>query len=548
MKLYCSRLSVNLLLPLVALGAMYPAHINHKTVHSVSKPAAKKPVTFPWPITSAYEWTGYGGNMNHQALSPIGAQDITHVLWSTPVDAHNYNGNEILVHYGEAAVTATNTVVLGLRPEPGGSYLIHGLKGKDGTEIWNYTSTYIDPNHDWGPSFGAVLLPTTVINVVTKGVKTPIYVSPQVAWPESGGRVAIRQNADKATGEVRLWAFYGNSTYAANSAAYDANVKICTPLTVGIDGSIYFGVVVEGNVPNKQVSGIGVIRPDGSGGFIPAASLSGDNAAYLIPLNCAPALSPDGKTVYVETATSAAGWGRGYICSFDTVTLTPQHHAPLMDVANPGNWATTLGDSTASPMVGPDGDVFIGVLENPFLSNDDRGWMLHFSSDLLTQKTPGAFGWDDTASIVPASIVTSYHGNSQYLICTKYNDYADFGTQPGLNKVAILDPNATGTDSVSGQTTMKEILTLLGPTANHGLAGVREWCVNSVTIDPTNKVAILNSEDGYAYKWDLTTGNVLQKMQLSPGIGEAYTPTIIGPNGVVYCVNNAIFYALGTKP
>src|SRR6202040_3115826 len=109
------------------------------------------------------------------------------------------------------------------------------------------------------------------------------------------------------------------------------------------------------------------------------------------------------------------------------------------------------------------GDVYFGVLEDPFPANNDRGWMLHFSGDLTQTKTPGAFGWDDTASVVPAFMVPSYQGTSSYLLMTKYNDYAsDGGT--GVNNIAILDPNASMTDPITGATVMKEVLTIAGQT------------------------------------------------------------------------------------
>ena len=63
-------------------------------------------------------------------------------------------------------------------------------------------------------------------------------------------------------------------------------------------------------------------------------------------------------------------------------------------------------------MVGPDGDVFFGVLENPRGSNHYRGWLLHFSRDLTQSHAPGAFGWDITPSVVPRSMVPSYSGAS----------------------------------------------------------------------------------------------------------------------------------------
>src|SRR5262245_62688729 len=94
---------------------------------------------------------------------------------------------------------------------------------------------------------------------------------------------------------------------------------------------------------------------------------------------------------------------------------------PRSNEPNPLNNASVSDNSSASPMVGPDGDVYYGVLGNP--SNGSRGWMLHFSGNLAV-KTPGAFGWDSTASVVATSMVPSYTGTSPYLIFTKYNNYA----------------------------------------------------------------------------------------------------------------------------
>ena len=64
-------------------------------------------------------------------------------------------------------------------------------------------------------------------------------------------------------------------------------------------------------------------------------------------------------------------------------------------------------------MVGPDGDVFMGVFANP--NNASRGFLLHFSAGTLqTRKPPGGFGWDDTASIVPTNMLPGYSGSSPY--------------------------------------------------------------------------------------------------------------------------------------
>ena len=74
---------------------------------------------------------------------------------------------------------------------------------------------------------------------------------------------------------------------------------------------------------------------------------------------------------------------------------------------------------------------------------------------------------------------------------------------------------------------------------------VREWCINSGVVDPLTSSVMANSEDGNVYRWDLTTNTLSETVTLSPGVGEAYTPTVIGPDGTVYAINWAILNAVG---
>jgi hypothetical protein len=143
-------------------------------------------------------------------------------------------------------------------------------------------------------------------------------------------------------------------------------------------------------------------------------------------------------------------------------------------------------------------------------------------------------------------MVPSYKGSSTYLVSTKYNNYAGSGTGNGQNRVAVLDPNATESDPVSGNPVMAEVLTVLGVTADpEHPGGVREWCINSAAVDPLTKSILVNSEDGTLYRWDLTTNTLTQRVVISGGLGEAYTPTSIGPDGTVYAINNAMLFAVG---
>jgi len=93
---------------------------------------------------------------------------------------------------------------------------------------------------------------------------------------------------------------------------------------------------------------------------------------------------------------------------------------------------------------------------------------------------------------------------------------------------------------------MQEVLTILGPTPNPPLQGVKEWCINSAAVDRATKAIMANSEDGKLYRWDLTSNTLSQAVTLTLGLGEAYTPTVIGVDGTVYAINNAMLFAVGT--
>ena len=69
----------------------------------------------------------------------------------------------------------------------------------------------------------------------------------------------------------------------------------------------------------------------------------------------------------------------------------------------------------------------------------------------------------------------------------------------------------------------------------------------SAAVDPVTKAVMANNEDGKLYRWDLTTNTLSEQVVLTEGIGEAYTPTVIGPNGIVYAINNAILFAVGSE-
>ncbi|MHB8636981.1 MAG: TolB-like translocation protein [Fimbriimonadaceae bacterium] len=493
-------------------------------------------------------WAGYGGNAQHTADSKYGGGQLNVIKWQTPVDTNpTYHNNDLLIHYGEPGITAQSNVVITCRHGDGSPFTVEAHRGADGGLIWSYTSTYVLPTADWTPSMGLALFPgKPSFQVGAAGLGGSSTVA---AWPESGGRIGFRTDADLRIGRIKTHAFYGDANYQSNSASMDANVQVCTPLTAGPDGSVYFGYFVSGVNALGLSSGLAVVRPDGTGAAVDVATLSGnDGGIDRVAFNSAPALTPDGKTAYVAVA--AGAWGRGYLVSVDTQTLAPIARIQLLDPSNQKP-ASVVSDGTASPTVAPDGSVFFGVLENVYASNNDRGWLLHYSGDLTQTLTPGEFGWDFTPSIVPASFKPDGSASSYYIAC-KYNNYVNLGSGDGQNKVAILDPSLTQTDTVTGTTVMQEVETVLGQTLDPAGGSkfpnaVREWCINSIAIDIPNETAIVNSEDGWCYAWNLATGQLTSKIQLTAGIGEAYTSTVIAPNGNVFAISNGILFAINTK-
>lgn len=501
-------------------------------------------------------WTGYAHDPQHMGLSSVATQALNNVHWSTPVDLNpsqsTYSGNgDLYIHYGSPAVTEANTVLMPVRTTSGG-FEIQARNGSSGSLLYTLSTDYTLPPHDWVPPYG-IVLSARILGPFTPHFRGSGQASGQLSerlyYPGAGGTIYYRDHPDSASGPSGQIAFFGNALYSSNSAAFNSVVQISTPLTADRLGNIFFGFIVEGANPANLTSGIARISRDGTGTWMSATAFAGgDTSIKQVAMNCTPALSLDQKTVYFALS-DGDEYSSGYLVSANSTTLAPIARVQLLDPR--GGPATISSDSSASPTIGPDGDVYFGVLENGCCaSHNDRGWMLHFNSSLVQAKTPGSFGWDDTPSVVPANLVPSYAGTSSYLILVKYNNYAGIGTGDGVNKMAVLDPNATQQDeySTTPVEVMKEIITVTGvtPEPKAGFPNaVREWCINSAAIDPSTKSALVNSEDGVVYRWDFTTNTLIQHVRLTQGLGEAYTPTIVGADGTVYSINDALLFAVG---
>lgn len=474
-------------------------------------------------------WRGHANDAQHTARAPAAGQPLSNIHWSMSIDhapplAPHFRVagvGELLIHYASPMITAQNTVLVPVKTTAEGNFQIDAVAGANGKNSWKMKTDYVFPPYDWTPPLPAHLTGQN-----------------RLYFAGAGGTVYYRDTPDSKTGNSGQFAFYGLSKYKKDKNVYNSNVMIDTPITADSNGNIYFGFVVLASNPAGLQSGIARIDPNGKGTWISAQSAGGNPQMTQVAMNCAPAISADGSTVYIAVSNGY----NGYLVGLDAATLKPKYNVQLIDPETK-NQALIDDDSSAVPTIGPDGEVYYGVLESDGEHNC-RGWMLNFSADLSTEKTPGSFGWDNTLSIVPASALPKKSGKSSYYLMSKYNDYVGCGSGTGNNEIAILDPNATQKDEYSNVTVMKEVETILDPNNAPG-GGVYEWCVNTAVVDVKNKSVIANAEDGYAYRWDLTTNSFAQALSLNAPTFEAYTSTLIGPDGTVYAINDAMLYAIG---
>jgi hypothetical protein len=468
-------------------------------------------------------WLSHSHDDQHTALSTVESQPLSSIHWHTKVDLYPPSG-VIYIHYGSPLVTAANTVIVPVKTG-NDSFRVEAINGATGKKVWQLNTGWLAPEADFIPGLGPTISGTT------------LYI------PDIAGRVIARPNPDDKKQKISRLYFYGLKNFHKDQAAYKENIQIDTPLTTDASGNLFFGFLALGSTPLNLQSGLARVGTDGTGAWSSAATMSGDPSMTEVSISAAPALSLDNSMVYVVVDNGSYG----YLLAVNSVTLAPISKVLLLDPSS-GLDAYIYSGSSATPTVGPDGDVYFGVLENPFPNHNDRGWLLHYNADLTQTKIPGSFGWDDTASVVPASMVPSYTGTSSYLVMTKYNNYCGVGSGTGKNEVAILDPNATEHDPIIPNTlVMKEVLTHLGVTPDPDCpGGYKEWCINTAAVDPFSKSVLVNSEDGNLYRWDMTTNSFTQVVTLSTGIGEAYTPTLIGADGTAYAINDAVLDAIGT--
>lgn len=199
-----------------------------------------------------------------------------------------------------------------------------------------------------------------------------------------------------------------------------------------------------------------------------------------------------------------------------------------------------MDQSTASPVITPDGSILFGVYNR---YNYARGHMLHFSrvGEFLNSYD---FGWDITPGIYAhdgtwSAIIKDNH----YPVGSYCGTLGQCGQGDEHYSLTSLGPNMQtewsyeNTNDQSCQRSADGTITCTTTDEKF------EWCVNMVAVD-RDGVVYANSEDGNVYAID-RTGTPVGHVFLKLALGAAYTPLSIGPDGRVYTQNDGTLFVTG---
>jgi hypothetical protein len=382
-------------------------------------------------------------------------------------------------------------------------------------EKWNFQSDWKpEPNsnvNDAGISFGVGLLGWEPVfhAAVSAG---------HVFVPGASGSVYELNEAD--------------GSVAAHFSPFgsDPNTYVSGPLTADANGNVFYNAMsLDPTLPwLKDVRGGWLVKiaPDGTTQLVEYEKLVPEAKLVCIAvlfcgsqrgaINVAPAISPDGKTLYAISRSHILAYAT-YMVAVNVSDLSRKWDVQLVNLVGPNTTNFALDEASSTPAVAPDGSIFFGAVS---FATSGQGDLLHFSSD-GTFLNFFNFGWDETPAI--------FSHDGTYSVVIKNNHYVTLGPY----YITQLDSNLIPEWSFENKTI----------DANH--PNGYEWCVNAAAVDAKGTV-YANSEDGNVYVIN-QGGKSSSKMFLRIAIEAAYTPIAIGPDGRIYAENDGDMFVIGNQ-
>src|SRR5262249_51041461 len=94
-------------------------------------------------LPSVSFWSGFGGNAQHTAVRPVQSQSLDAIQWQSKVDLNpQYSGNDLLIHYGEPAVTQKNTIIIPVKTGATDGFRLEARDGSTGRLKWTESTDY----------------------------------------------------------------------------------------------------------------------------------------------------------------------------------------------------------------------------------------------------------------------------------------------------------------------------------------------------------------------------------------------------------------------
>jgi len=552
---------------------------------------------------AAQDWPQWAFNAQHTGKVSVAGQNlnqnIVNIVYDPLVPQEMAaTGEDLLAHYQSPLVDGSNVYMMfksgTFDPNDYSTQTWGETKftwsGSSLNVAWQFTSDWKAPgslNDFWEPVFHPAL------------ANGSLYV------PGAGGSI-WKVNASGVGTRINPFNNVSSSRFTASPLTVDGNNNILynvIQLKSGtkdwfaddIVDSFLIRVSPSGNIEKVSYSTLTTGAPLGSAQCVNAfttEALPWPPSPTAVPasvpcgtqrpgLNISPAVAPDG-TIYVAT--------RGHLLSRETWMLAinpnltqkwirsmrnrfndgcgvplasggqlPPNGTPggcraganfgVDPATNAPGGARILDDSSATPVVAPDGSVYYGAYTR---YNYAQGHLLHFAAngDFLGYFR---FGWDVTPGIYT-------HGGT-YSLVTKDNHYAvgsycndpvlcpedrtaSFPAYPEQYFVTQLNHNGNIEWSYQNTNTLSCSRDQFGNvTCVSDHPNGFEWCVNAFVID-SNGVVYANSEDGNLFALN-QGGTLKQKIFQQLALGAAYTPTSIDNTGRIYSQNAGHLFVAG---
>lgn len=515
------------------------------------------------------QWSQFGSNpLQNGSNTTISAQPLASVLADVVHDPNvpdeiDQGSGDLLIHYAAPLLDGDDVFM---------SYQEHVFIGPSfPITVWSVHRLHWDNGQlvdkwrdvtDWVPVPEGPWIP----------VMQPILANGFLYAPAAGGTILqINRTTGDVVQRINPFGSIDGSIFAAGPPTADASgnifygafrLRLSNPWGTDITGSWLVRVKPDGtatatnfatlvpNAPNASAQctaefPFGTVQHPPSPGAVAPTITCG---SQRMGLNVAPAIAPDG-TIYVVSRTHFNEiWG--YLVAINP-DLTPKWSVSLRnrfhdgcnvllpptacspgattgvdpDDNQPGSGRVT-DDSTASPVVLPDGSIIYGAYS---LYNDGNGHLMHFGSDgAFLNAYP--FGWDTTPAV--------WQHDGTYSLITKENFYGEaLRPDPG-EFITQLDsslhrewqyrnPSRT---SCRGNGCAAEAFGF-------------EWCVNATAIDK-NGTVYANAEDGMLYAI-AQGGLLLDRIALTGPLVAAYTPVAIDAQGRIYAQTGGHLFAVG---